>query len=200
MKNIIIFDINSDFIKEAERLSKYGITIIKSDVENLINTKKIDAIVSPANSFGFMNGGIDKIYMNLFKDIQKIVQNKINDFAFGSNFGKAYLPIGSAITLQTGNSKCPNLICAPTMYLPGNIQNTNNVFLCFIALIYLAKMNMSSIIACPGLGTGVGMLTPKYAIDQIEMAILQYDIFTQSHAYQNAIKYINKLNLIVSIV
>ena len=199
MKNIIIFDINVDFVKEAGRLSKYGIKIIKSDVENLIDTTQIDTIVSPANSFGFMNGGIDKVYMGLFKGIQMTVQNRIVGFTNTINLGKAYLPIGSAITVPTGNPKCPNLICAPTMHLPGNIRNTNNIFLCFTALIYLSKMNPSSIIACPGLGTGVGALTPKYAVDQIEMAILQYDTFVYSHAYQNSIKYMDKMNLIVSI-
>lgn len=64
--NIIIFDIDSEFIKEAKRLVQYGIKIIESDVDNLLNNTKINMLVSPANSFGYMNGSIDKIYMDMF--------------------------------------------------------------------------------------------------------------------------------------
>lgn len=56
MKNIIIFDINVEFIEEAKRLTKYGIEIIETDIEHLIDTKTIEAVVSPSNGFGFMNG------------------------------------------------------------------------------------------------------------------------------------------------
>ena len=37
--NLIIFDINKEFIKEAKRLENYGIKVIEMDVNNLIDSK-----------------------------------------------------------------------------------------------------------------------------------------------------------------
>lgn len=195
--NIIIFDIDSPFIEEAKRLNKYGIKTIKSDVNVLLENNKIDGIVSPANSFGYMNGGIDNIYKEIFPNIQQTVQNTINNIGLMSDLNKNYLPVGSAITVKTNNHKCPNLICAPTMYLPGNIKNTCNIIYCFLAIIYLAKMNPNSMIACPGLGTGIGMLTPKDAIDQMEFVIMEYDFCMNLPIYQNTIIYRDKMNIIL---
>lgn len=197
MDNFIIFDIDIDFVNEAKRLSKYGINVIHSSAENLINNIKVDAIVSPANSFGWMNGGIDKVYSQMFNNIQNEVQNNIKKFNFKYDTDKWYLPIGSAITVKTNNSKCPLLICNPTMFFPGNITNTNNVFYCFVSLIYLAKMNTNLVIACPGLGTGVGMLSSKYAVDQIEKAILGYPNIVKSDNYKNQVKYMDKFNIVL---
>ena len=182
LKNIIIFDINETFIEEAKRLQKYGITVIKSRVEDLIKNRKLNFIVSPANCFGFMNGGIDKIYMSIFNDIQNTVQNKIKMIGLKTKSGRNYLPIGSAITVPTNNPKCPNLICAPTMFYPSNILGTDNVIFCFVAIIYLALQNNNMVIGCPGLGTGVGQMPPKNVVDQLEKAIQKYN-FIINHEY-----------------
>jgi O-acetyl-ADP-ribose deacetylase (regulator of RNase III) len=122
--NIVVFDINGDFVNEAKRLEKYGLTVIKSNVENLNN---VNALVSPANSFGFMNGGIDQIYMNMYPNIQNIVQNKIKQIGLQTTLGRYYLPIGSSVTVNANNNM--QLIVSPTMFFPGNIKNTMNVFL-----------------------------------------------------------------------
>ena len=65
--NLIIFDINKEFIQEAKRLEKYGIKVVEMNVNNLINSYQIDTLVSPANSFGYMNGGIDKVYSDKYR-------------------------------------------------------------------------------------------------------------------------------------
>ena len=194
--NIIIFDINKSFVSEAIRLEKYGIKVINIDAETLINNHKIDFIVSPANSFGFMNGGIDKIYRNIFPNIQKTVQNKIKRIGLTTNSGRYYLPIGSAITVPTFNVKCNKLICAPTMFLPGNIQRTNNVKYCFMAIMFIANNNLNNTVAVPGLGTGIGMLNPKYCIDQMEDAIKNYNTLLKN--CNNLIKHAHSDNIILN--
>ncbi|OKH45749.1 hypothetical protein NIES2101_25875 [Calothrix sp. HK-06] len=61
-----------------------------------------DAVVSPANSFGFMDGGIDFIYMDYFgKDIQLKVRRQILDHHHGE------LIVGNADIVETGDSKIP---------------------------------------------------------------------------------------------
>jgi O-acetyl-ADP-ribose deacetylase (regulator of RNase III) len=195
--NIIVFDINKNFIKEATRLEKYGIKVIQANVKDLILQHNVTAVVSPANSMGFMNGGIDKIYMEIFPGIEKMVQDTIVKIGLKTLDNRDYLPIGSAITVNTKNKNCPYLICAPTMFLPSMIKGTNNVFISFIAILYIAKNNPNCIIACPGLGTGVGHVTSESAINQIESAIKNYNSFTDNDHYNSMIKYSDTTNLVL---
>src|SRR3954469_22283556 len=69
-----------------------------------------DAVVSPANSFGFMDGGIDAIYLNHFgTQIQTRARRQI----FEQHSGE--LLIGKADVVETGDTKIPFLVVAPTM-------------------------------------------------------------------------------------
>ena len=55
-----------------------------------------DAVVSPSNSFGFMNGGIDLLYLKRFgMDLQYRLQKKIKDKHFGE------LLVGQAEIIET---------------------------------------------------------------------------------------------------
>ena len=82
------------------------------------------------------------------------------------------------------------------MFFPGNIKNTMNVFHCFLSILYISNNNPNLIIGCPGLGTGVGLLTPKEAVDQMELAIEHYNILN-SDTYKKLIKYSDQNNLIL---
>lgn len=194
--NLIIFDVNTEFIDEAKRLEKYGIKVIKIDVNDLIEKYNITALISPANSFGFMNGGIDKVYTNIFPGIQATVQNRISMFNIEDKFGRKYLPIGSAITVKT-NKKCSYLISAPTMFMPGSIGNTNNIYLAFLAILHIFFNNPNIIVACPGLGTGVGQLRPKDVVNQIEFAIKNYSDTITNSKYKQAILYQDATNIVI---
>ena len=194
---LILFDINEEFINEAKRLEKYGIHVLKANIKTLINEISINSVISPANCFGFMDGGIDNVYRELFPNIQKKVQDKISEIQINTKLGRKYLPIGSAITVKTGNEKCKTLICAPTMFFPSNIENTNNIFYTFLAILYLHRKNKNRMIACPGLGTGVGMVSPEYAVNQIEKAIIEYNKTMTSDEYKKLIKYIDNKNIIL---
>lgn len=57
----------SRIITDNELLDMY---FLEKDVQDLIKEYKIDVIVSPANSLGFMDGGIDMYYMQMFPGIQ----------------------------------------------------------------------------------------------------------------------------------
>jgi len=72
-----------------------------------------DAVVSPANSFGFMDGGIDALYLDYFgPDIQTRVRRQIYDRHHGE------LVVGTAAIVETGDARIPYLIAAPTMRVP----------------------------------------------------------------------------------
>jgi O-acetyl-ADP-ribose deacetylase (regulator of RNase III) len=86
------------------------------------------AIVSPANSFGWMDGGIDGAYMTMFGDqIQRRVQDEMkNLFGTDPQNHTSGMPIGEAFIIRTypegtsiPNGKPEWLIVAPTMIRPG---------------------------------------------------------------------------------
>jgi O-acetyl-ADP-ribose deacetylase (regulator of RNase III) len=117
------------------------------------------AVVSPANSFGCMDGGIDLAYRQFFgMEIQHRVQAKIRTEHYGE------LPVGQAMVVPTDHSRFPFLIVAPTMRVPDRIADTVNVYLAFrAALLALVRHNalgerniekMNS----PALGAGVGAM------------------------------------------
>ncbi|HEX9061281.1 MAG TPA: macro domain-containing protein, partial [Clostridia bacterium] len=77
------------------------------------------AIVSPANSYGYMDGGIDEVYLEYFGlDLEVAVRNRL-DLIGGS------LAVGSAFTIKTGDKRIPYLIFAPTMEMPGEVPPKN---------------------------------------------------------------------------
>jgi O-acetyl-ADP-ribose deacetylase (regulator of RNase III) len=136
---------------------------------------KADAIISPANSFGFMDGGIDLAYSKYFGwELQEALQKRIQEHFYGE------LPVGLATIIETKNDNIKYLISCPTMRVPENISNTVNAYLAFRAgLIELINFNKNhkeiiKSILCPGLGTLTGELSPincakqmKYAYDSI---------------------------------
>ena len=122
------------------------------------------AVVSPANSYGEMGGGVDLVYRNHFgRKIERAVQSKISQ-AFGN-----YLPIGEAVLVETGSNGIPYLISAPTMFLPEPTTD-QNVYSAMLAMLKVAESSSSLIDAvfCPGMGTGVGCL--EYSVAASAMA------------------------------
>lgn len=139
-----------------------------------------DAVVSPANSFGFMEGGIDAVYRHHFGDaIQGIVRRQIREYHHGE------LPVGNADIVETGNERIPFLIVAPTMRVPMILQHSVNAYLAaravFILCLYgdfksgrYAGRRVSEAvdtIAMPGLGTGVGRIGARICADQVRQAL-----------------------------
>src|SRR5690242_9267078 len=95
---------------------------------------KATAIVSPANSFGYMTGGIDLVYRDKFgQKVEALVQKNIELHFYGE------LPIGSALSVPMRGQNYKYLISAPTMRVPMNVDNTLNAYLAFRAALLVAK-------------------------------------------------------------
>ena len=131
-----------------------------------------DAIVSPANSFGIMDGGLDLAIRNelgfqIETDIQEVILNKYH----------GEMPIGTAEIITTNHNKWSFIIAAPTMRIPQNIAFTLNAYLAFRAiLIAINNFNESEpkkpikSLVCSGLGTGIGSLEPVKCAAQMRAA------------------------------
>jgi O-acetyl-ADP-ribose deacetylase (regulator of RNase III) len=111
-----------------------------------------DAIVNPANSFGYMGGGA----AGAIKKVGGAIIEKEAIF-------KAPIPVGKAIVTTSGSLPCKYVIHAPTMEKPALSIGVNNVKLATRAAFDLAfKLKLKSI-AIPGMGTGVGGVPPSDA-------------------------------------
>lgn len=117
-----------------------------------------DAVVSPANSFGFMDGGVDYAYSKHFGwHVQERVQERIARMMF------AELLVGDALVVATDNERIPSLIAAPTMRVPKRIADPADIMLAVRAAVSLAKQAGFQHIAFPGMGTGCGEVAPDIA-------------------------------------
>jgi O-acetyl-ADP-ribose deacetylase (regulator of RNase III) len=148
--------------------------------EGSIFDVKCDAVVSPANSFGFMDGGIDMRYSGRFGwQVQERLQSLIRRKHHGE------LLVGQAEIVETDSEAIPYLIAAPTMRVPMILQETVNPYLAARAVLlliqhgrfesgYLAGEKLSDVIqivAFPGLGTGIGRVSPSSCAHQVLAAI-----------------------------
>ena len=129
---------------------------------------RCDAIVSPANSFGFMDGGVDAIYKSHFEnDVELEVRRAIwNEF-------RGELPVGCAVAVTTGDASFPYLIAAPTMRIPMKLEPTTvNPYLAARAALIAAQTHPDiNAIAFPGMGTGIGRVTGSNCARQVKEAI-----------------------------
>ena len=130
----------------------------------------VDAVVSPANSFGFMDGGIDHRYSHHFGwDVQERLQELIRDRHHGE------LLVGAAEIVETGSLRIPFVIAAPTMRVPMILRDSINPYLAARAVFLLIRRGLVpsgplagervdsvvTSVAFPGLGTGVGQIGPN---------------------------------------
>jgi O-acetyl-ADP-ribose deacetylase (regulator of RNase III) len=136
---------------------------------------EFDCLVSPANSFGMMDGGIDAAIIKFFGlSLEKRVQQRILEDYLGEQ------PVGTSFIIETGHPKHPFLAHTPTMRVPMIIQGTDVPYTAMWAmLLAIRQYNKNSrrpinSVACPGLGTGIGRVPYCEAARQMSVA---YDHF-----------------------
>lgn len=147
-----------------------------------------DAVVSPANSFGFMDGGIDLFYRNFFGTaLENSVREHINNNFYGE------LIVGQATIVPIGHEIYRYLIVAPTMRVPENVANTVNAYLAFRAALLAVKhfnngeQKIKSLL-CPGLCTTTGRMDANVCARQMRAAYDNYHTFSN---YSGLIDYYN---------
>ena len=115
-----------------------------------------DAIVNPANSYGYMGGGV----AGAIKRVGGIVIEK-------EAISKAPIDVGKAVATTGGSLPCRYVIHAPTMKRPAMRIDVENVRLATKASLETGiKLNIKSI-AIPGMGTGVGGVSVEKAAEVI---------------------------------
>jgi O-acetyl-ADP-ribose deacetylase (regulator of RNase III) len=169
---------NQVFAKEKD------VEVVRSRFEDV---PEYDCMVSPANSFGLMDGGIDAAITAYFgQQLMQRVQDRIMQKYCGEQ------PVGTAIIVPTGNKTHPWLAHTPTMRVPRNIYGTDNVYNAMRAMLLAVRKGAEMFTAdhdtdygqvhavatrvdiktvlCPGFGTGTGGMPPYVAACQMYLA------------------------------
>lgn len=175
MENINIHFVSLD--PELPTYMKKYFTIfpnISFEVINIENCSNFDCIVSPGNSFGQMDGGIDAMLSKILSNnIGKKVRKAIAKKYFGEQ------PIGTCLLIKTGNKKYPLLAHSPTMLIPKNVDGTLNPYFAFKAVLSTIlnynKRNTKKIknILTTTFCTGCGDISLKKSLKQMRYA---YDV------------------------
>jgi O-acetyl-ADP-ribose deacetylase (regulator of RNase III) len=125
-----------------------------------------NCVVSPANSQGFMDGGIDRALVAFFG---AEIEAKVRD-AIGRR-PDSRLPVGGSLVVKTGHAVIPFLLVAPTMESPEMVEAVNTCrAMKAILRIASAHEEIGRAIFCPGLCTGVGGVDPTEAAARMARA------------------------------
>lgn len=136
-----------------------------------------DVIISPANSYGRMDGGFDAVLSQRFPDLQQCVRQELSDQRGG------YLAPGQAILAPTNDVAHPLCVVAPTMRLPSVIVPREDIVvydamwsILHCLSNHVKAGNSISRVAIPGLGTGAGGVSHARAASLMEMAYRHWRI------------------------
>ena len=139
------------------------------------NVPEYDCMVSAANSFGLMDGGVDGAITAYFgDDLMRQVQSRILDEYVGEQ------PVGTSMIVETHHPRHPFLAHTPTMRIPMDISHTDNVYLAMWAMLVAVHNHNKyadrkiNTILCPGLGTSTGRVPYREAARQMALAYKNY--------------------------
>jgi O-acetyl-ADP-ribose deacetylase (regulator of RNase III) len=161
---IQLIDRNEEMCKQWELQFKdcHDVVIYNGDFFALAT----DCVVSPANSFGFMDGSLDlAISEKLGWQVQRKLQKQLREKYLGE------LLVGQAELIETEFHQIPFCISAPTMRVPMILKDSVNVYLASKAIFSLLKMeNRIKTVSISGLGTGIGQVPYDICAKQMKMA------------------------------
>lgn len=148
-----------------------------------------DVMVSPGNSYGLMDGGIDAGITAYFGHrLMYDVQKRIIDAYQGEQ------PVGTCLLVPIAGKPTRWLAHAPTMQVPLDISWTHNVYFAMKAVVrevaVLETERQEELrVLCPALGTGTGHVPYAEAARQMALAVRNHaDHLTNSLSWEFAMR------------
>lgn len=201
---VVFIDINDTLISQISELFQKNQTItideqtikisdhinykcIVDDITNHVDESNT-AFTSAANSEGMLLGGVDNALSKMFPLVQENINEIIIDNGYVNKYREHFIPVGSStlvpICETDENQNNQYLITAPTMLTPSRVDDTDNCYHALYAVLrvvqkfndYLIQNKQSEIktIYVPGMGTGVGGISPENASQQFLDAITDF--------------------------
>lgn len=127
----------------------------------------IDAVVSPANAYGLMDGGYDEALTKYFgNELQLMVQKKIVQELYGEQ------PVGTSISLKIPHRNI-RLIHTPTIRTPSEIKDQTIIYQCMRTTLMEALNNNCKSVVIPAFGGSTGRVEPDIIAKMMYRAYLQ---------------------------
>lgn len=167
---LILVDRSSDLCRAWTRVfAGTDVQIVHGDFTSV---PEYDCVVSPANSFGLMDGGFDQALTEYFGPrLQQEVQRRIRDQYLGEQ------PVGTCLMVATPSDHHPWIAHAPTMRVPMSVATTENAYLAMRAVLVAAHHHnyqrtnyRIETLLCPGLATATGRMPVLEAARQMRAA------------------------------
>ncbi len=172
--NIVLADIEGNLINAWNDIASNNSNV--TTYQGSIFEVECDALVSPANSFGFMDGSLDFEISEFFG---WHVQDRLQEAIKSKHNGE--LLVGQVEIVPTDHTSIPYMISAPTMRVPMDVRGTANPYLAIRGVLLAVKHGVFKdgtpvkdrikTIAFPGMGTGVGQITPTVFAKQMKQAV-----------------------------
>jgi O-acetyl-ADP-ribose deacetylase (regulator of RNase III) len=170
IKKLILVDPNFD-VCAAWQEAFSNLPNVQIYQDRFERVPEFDCMVSAANSYGLMDGGVDAAIIKYFGiELMDRVQAMVREEFLGEQ------PVGTSVIVETGMDRHPYLAHTPTMRVPMAISTTDYVYTAmWAALVAVHKHNRSGkrpieTVACPGLGTATGRVPAKEAARQMAIA------------------------------
>ena len=167
--NIYLLSINPDMVSAWRKYfgNIENVEIICDDFCEFMKYNKVNCVVSPANSFGLMDGGYDAAIIEWFgAELQNKVQEHIIDNYFGEQ------PVGSSFIIETPH-KDTFLIHTPTMRIPEKILDISVIYHCMRTCLITAILNEIKSIVIPAFGDLTGCVREDDVAKMMWMAFEQ---------------------------
>jgi O-acetyl-ADP-ribose deacetylase (regulator of RNase III) len=149
---LIFVDPNPGFATAVQEFFK-GLPDVEIVIGRFERLTDFDCMVSPANSFGIMDGGVDAAITDFFGiELMLRVQKRIIEEYLGEQ------PVGTCMIVETEHPQHPFLAHTPTMRIPMKIAHTDKVYRAMWAMLLAVRHHNQTAerkinsIACPGLG------------------------------------------------
>lgn len=167
---IYLLDCNENIVEAWRKFfNEDNVEIVLDYFDSFMNKhKEIQGVVSPANSFGLMDGGYDAAITKYFgKDLMKKVQQQILRDCNGLQ------PIGSALSVPITENQY--LIHVPTMIVPSPILDVNIIYQCMrVTLKCAEQLNLESIVI-PAFGGLTGRVDADVIAEKMYKGYLHYN-------------------------
>ena len=141
------------FVEWKQQFAECGdVDVVMDDFAHFMDTHKVQCVVSPANSYGYMDGGYDAAITGYFgNQLEKEVQKYILENFYGEQ------PVGTSFTIDIPGTD-QKLIHTPTMRMPSKIREPEIVYQCMRTTLMEAIKNNVESIVIPAFGGATGMV------------------------------------------
>ena len=137
-----------------------NVTVICSEFTQFMRSNKVDCVVSPANSYGIMDGGYDEAITAWFgESLMKKVQQYIIDNFYGEQ------PLCTSFIIDT-DVQGVKLIHTPTMRIPSMITDNRIVYHCTRSCLISALNSDVKSVVVPAFG-GLTGCVPRNTVAQM---------------------------------